>query len=89
MEEIKMGEDRPRNVFYKDGDYQVSLVFSWAEPGVVPSGVKVHVAESAKPDNFSQSSQPLPKNWEDVEGAEEEGRKFASGLIATWHQNRR
>ncbi len=87
MDEIKLGEDRPRNVIYQEGDYQVSLLFTWAEPGQVPSGVRVHVSEVKAPNNFSQSSQPLPQTWATFDEAEAEGRKFASGLIATWNQS--
>lgn len=84
MTDIKMAEDRPRDIHYKDGVYDVSLIFGWLDSGKAPSGLRVHVAETAKPTNFAQSTGSIQKTWSTFEEATEEGKRFAAVLINTW-----
>lgn len=84
MAGIKLAEDRPRDIHYKSGDFDVSLIFGWIDADQTPSGLRVHVAETAKPNNFAKSAGSLEKNWATFEEAVDEGEKFASGLINTW-----
>lgn len=86
MDEVRLGEDRPRNVSYADGKFHVSIMYSWAEPGSVPSGVKVRVEEIARPNVCAFNPRPIERTWDSLEGAEEEGRKFASGLMYKWEE---
>ncbi|WLG72208.1 hypothetical protein [Pseudomonas simiae] len=84
MTDVKLAEDRPRDIHYKSGDFEVSLIFGWLDAGKTPSGLRVHVAETAQPNNFAQSTGSIEKNWSTFEEAVAEGEKFASGLITTW-----
>jgi predicted acyl esterase len=84
MTGVKLGEDRPRDIHYKIGGFDVSLIFGWLDAGRAPSGVRVHVAETEEPNNFAQSAGPIEKSWSTFEEAVDESEKFASELINTW-----
>lgn len=86
MDETRLGEDRPRNLSYADGKFHVSIIYSWADPGCVPSGVKVRVEEIARPNVCAFTPHPAEKIWNSLEGAEAEGRRIASGLMDKWEE---
>lgn len=56
MTDVKLAEDRPRDIHYKSGEFDVSLIFGWLDSGKTPSGLRVHVSETAEPNNYAQST---------------------------------
>ena len=85
MDDVRLGEDKTRNVHYQEeGKFNISLIFAWAEDDDVPTAVKVHVAEIERPNVFAQTSSGLEKTWSTYEEAEDEGKKFASHLLHDW-----
>ncbi|AKF46374.1 hypothetical protein BKM04_01970 [Pseudomonas syringae pv. syringae] len=88
MTDVKLAEDRPRDIHYKSGEFDVSLIFGWLDSGKTPSGLRVHVSETAEPNNYAQSTGSIEKTWSSFEEAVDQGEKFASGLINTWPERK-
>ena len=83
MSDIRIAEDRPRNISYIEGQFEVSIGFGWAAPGNIPTSVKVSIRESARNTNLAASSDAIKKSWTTFEEAETEGRRVATELITT------
>ena len=82
MTDVKLAEDRPRNINYQESIYDISLIFSWADAGTVPSGIRIRAEESESPANHAKTTGLLEKEWSSFEEAVEKGKQFARHLIA-------
>lgn len=83
MSDNRLAEDRPRNISYIEGKFEVFIGFGWAELGNIPTSVKVSIREPARNTNLAASSDAIRKNWTTFEEAETEGRRVATELITT------
>lgn len=83
MSDVRLAEDRPRNISYIEGQFEVFIGFGWAETGNIPTSIKVSIREPARNTNLSASSDAIQKIWTTFEEAEIEGRRVATELIKT------
>ena len=83
MSEVRLAEDRPRNVCYEEGDFEVSLIFGWAQPGNTPTSVKIAIRVISNQENLAVSNEPTHATWTSFDGAEAEGRRVASSIISS------
>lgn len=82
VSEVRLAEDRPRNIIYKEGDIEVSLIFGWAQPGNTPTSVKIAIRVISNQENLAVSNEPTHATWTSFDEAEAEGRRVASDIIS-------
>src|SRR5690349_16646698 len=83
VSEVRLAEDRPRNISYREGDFEVSISFGWAQADAVPTNVKVAVRLLSRQDNLAVSNETSNAAWGSFEEAKAEGRRVATEMISS------